>query len=846
MSVQLNNPASYVARDDGKSALLSAEDAKAVSDTIGEIAAVANDAFASALVKSVEASKFRLVRRLGRRGMEQMDPMDAFGTILEEASRHELAERDMERKESMRRATALKWRLSRRDRSAKDTVWPPSEPWWRRLLPRWSKKKVSKTASSVGGAAKSGAGAVSSSVNHGANAVSDTASKAAADTKAAAEKVAAETKAAADRAAAEAKALAEAAAKASAPLIKTGVQLGTDFVKDPVSGVNYALSVGADNLSPVLKQYLPGVKTAFYVAAGDFKEIAAKVKGDFEYGVAKMDKGFAIFVKVVDQIYASTVRSFQLAYKAVEGVLINALKEIDRGELLRVELWFVLFGFLILFSFEVLDYIKTFLLDALKAIFHNARIIQSYTEKAPGFASKGIERGGEIVEKHLDKVAETIEKSMKSSAKKISKTIGNLKLDFPTKFDAFKGLASVASYVMHQVLRGIQAVLKLVMGGVEKLLHAALGKHSKMVQEILSNLPCADQMADFAGALKKAFSNIGDISKTIATLSELMGTAGAGILTCAGDIVNGLAENVFAPVFDIIGDLFKMKVKIPGLSDLWKLVTGMDLSFSSVIGVIGSLVYSVASMAGTGGKIVPLGAMPQSEALAAEMFVTDPSRRLDLRATKTNDRSKTWMKGYGATGVLKSTFGIINSIILGIQAKIGKEPFPEIVMAFIEFLVTFVSVPLSALVGSPGETISVTGIMYWIWHLLSTVFDGVLIGVPKIGSAPSPIKEVGKTLKEFWVNFNMLAHLMLSCGTLFVVIADYEDIMKTSLKPTDKSFVTVETTAQLLGAMRIAEEITEPDALTRWTQAAGAVLEVTVGGYEMSQAAMMLEKAEKE
>jgi hypothetical protein len=77
-----------------------------------------------------------------------------------------------------------------------------------------------------------------------------------------------------------------------------------------------------------------------------------------------------------------------------------------------------------------------------------------------------------------------------------------------------------------------------------------------------------------------------------------------------------------------------MKVKIPGLSDLWKLVTGMDLSFSSVIGTIGSLIYSVASMAGTGGKIVPLGSMPESEALAAEMYVMEPSRRLDLRATK--------------------------------------------------------------------------------------------------------------------------------------------------------------------------------------------------------------------
>jgi len=451
-----------------------------------------------------------------------MDPMDAFGTILEEASRHELAERDMEQRESRRRATELKWRLARRDHSAKDAVRPPSsEPWGRRLLPRWSKKKFSKAASSIGGAVKSGADAVSSGVTHGAHAVSDTASNAAAEAKASTDKAAAKVKAAADwaaaeaettteRVAAEAKALAAAAAKASAPLIKTGVKLGADFVKDPVSGVNYALSVGADNLSPVLKRYLPGVKTAFFVAAGDFKENAAKVKGDFEYGVAKMDKGFAIFVKIVDQMYASTVRSFQQAYKAVEGVLINALKEIDRGELLRGEVFFSL-RVLIPFSFEVLDYIKTFLLNALKAIFHNAKIIQSYTEKAPGFASKGIERGGEIVEKHLDKVAETIEKSMISGAKKISKTIGNLKLDFPTEFDAFKGLASTASYVMYQVLRGMQAVLQLVMGGVDKLLHAALGKHSKVIQEILSNLPCADQMVDLAGALKKAFSNIGDI-----------------------------------------------------------------------------------------------------------------------------------------------------------------------------------------------------------------------------------------------------------------------------------------------------------------------------------------------
>jgi hypothetical protein len=69
MSVQLNDPASYAARDDGKFALPSAEDAKEVSKTVGEIAGVANDAFASSLVKAVEASKLRLVRRLGRREM---------------------------------------------------------------------------------------------------------------------------------------------------------------------------------------------------------------------------------------------------------------------------------------------------------------------------------------------------------------------------------------------------------------------------------------------------------------------------------------------------------------------------------------------------------------------------------------------------------------------------------------------------------------------------------------------------------------------------------------------------------------------------------------------------------
>jgi hypothetical protein len=140
---------------------------------------------------------------------------------------------------------------------------------------------------------KSGAGTVKSGVEKGADTVSDTASKAPA-----------ESKAAADRAAAEAKALADAAARAATPLIKTGVKLGTTFVKDPVSGVNYALSVGAENLSPILKHYLPGIKTACYVAAGDFQEIAAKVEDDFEYGVAKMEKGFAVFVKVIDQVYA--------------------------------------------------------------------------------------------------------------------------------------------------------------------------------------------------------------------------------------------------------------------------------------------------------------------------------------------------------------------------------------------------------------------------------------------------------------------------------------------------------------------------------------------------------------
>jgi hypothetical protein len=187
------------------------------------------------------------------------------------------------------------------------------------------------------------------------------------------------------------------------------------------------------------------------------------------------------------------------------------------------------------------------------------------------------------------------------------------------------------------------------------------------------------------------------------------------------------------------------------------------------------------------------------------------------------------MKGYGVAGVLKSTFGIVNSIILGFQAKIGKEPFPEMVMAFIEFLVTSVSVPLAAIVGSPGEPIAVSAFAYWIWHLFSVVQDGVLIGDKR------------PDMKQDWNNINMAVHVMLSGGSICLLVNEM-----TSLEPMDASFIMVETTAQLLNSMRIVDDITEPTDLTRLSQAVGAVLEITVGGYEMSQAAMMLEEAEKE
>jgi hypothetical protein len=79
-----------------------------------------------------------------------------------------------------------------------------------------------------------------------------------------------------------------------------------------------------------------------------------------------------------------------------------------------------------------------------------------------------------------------------------------------------------------------------------------------------------------------------------------------------------------------------------------------------------------------------------------------------------------------------------------------------------------------------------------------------------------------------------------------ILVLDCETTVDTSLGKQNKAFVTVETVGQLLGVLGIADEIDDsdkPSPLMKYLQASGAVLEAAVGGYEASQAAMMLDSA---
>lgn len=308
----LSQPASYSRA--GVSPLVDASTANSIASTVNTIADTSDDTLALAICKAVEAAKAR--HRLLARTIT--DPVQQFHELLEDANTHILArraEQELAAKKERRHQRKLR-------REAQEQALRQEGSFFRlrRLGRRGVGKWVKDKAKQGGDAIKKGADGAGKVIDKGTDAISK-------------------------------------GVKSVSHAIEAGIDLGEDFVQDPGATFKYAVAKGAPILSSTLKDVMGGVKTAYYILPQDFRVVASKaVFKSVQYGTVAMGgmgDGFAVFIKIADEIYSTTVKSMHQAFRAVEGAFASLVDSLDK----------------------VLDYIKTFLLDALKALFKNAQTI---------------------------------------------------------------------------------------------------------------------------------------------------------------------------------------------------------------------------------------------------------------------------------------------------------------------------------------------------------------------------------------------------------------------------------------------------------------------------------------
>lgn len=434
MNDQLNDPTSYA--QDGKAPLMDSSSASSVANTVGQIADASKDSLGTALVTMIEDANKSRRKRLARRGEAALEPIDEFAKILDEASMTELNSRAKEW-EKTKKMIRLRARGMQEDIADEEKA--------QRRLERRIFGKVGKALSGAGKSISKGVSDAGKSISKGAEDVYDKASKGVENT-----------------------------IKKVTPVINVGIDYGKDFLKDPVSGVQYAIAEGAKDLGPALGPMLKGVNQAYYITAKDFKKVAGSAGKSLNVAVQKLDKGFAVVLKAADQLYAAAVTSVQLAIKAIEGVFNNFIAALDK----------------------ILDYIKSLIFAAFKAIFGNARALKGYIDISTDIAKKTIDAGAKYANEKMDDLADQVEETMDKAATKITKQVASLKLSFGKTPAIFNSLSSIGSYVMHMLMKGVKAAMKVVSSAVSKVLKAAFGKNADAVVKMVSSIPCADELAD--------------------------------------------------------------------------------------------------------------------------------------------------------------------------------------------------------------------------------------------------------------------------------------------------------------------------------------------------------------
>lgn len=197
-----------------------------------------------------------------------------------------------------------------------------------------------------------------------------------------------------------------------------------------------------------------------------------------------------------------------------------------------------------------------------------------------------------------------------------------------------------------------------------------------------------------------------------------MGTVTGDALRCAGDVILFVTGDIIDPILDLWKIIFTTKIKIPFLSDVWKLITGMNFSFSAMMALIGSLAGSIASLAATG-KIYTVKSGYSASDLASALIPTSRGSRLEARKFDQD----TFDTGVYVSSIFKGLFNIVSAVLNGIEAYEGKSPLPEEFKPVFDFGVNLISFPLAAAVAPPYDPLSMTGFFYWSWHVMSIAVD---------------------------------------------------------------------------------------------------------------------------
>lgn len=324
----------------------------------------------------------------------------------------------------------------------------------------------------------------------------------------------------------------------------------------------------------------------------------------------------------------------------------------------------------------------------------------------------------DLVQDKTDDIADQVENTITKNAKTLSKQVSGLGLTFPKSADFLGGLSSVASYVMHIITKGLGVAMKAVGSVIDSAISDMVAKFGKLIGEFINSIPCADQMKDAVSAFTSVMKSAGpDISVMIAAVGQLIGTIAGGVITCVADLVDIIGDLV-DPILSLLSSILNFKVKLPVVTTAWKLITGLDLSFSSIFGIIGSAIWTATTMAVNKGKAVALPSIGDGNALAAAMFNVRSSSRLAERGSNHD-----WAVSLGVTGLFKSLLNVVNAIFMGLKAY-GKPVFVTTKAENIwTGVVAFFSVPLATMMARTGTSVGVMALLTWMYNIVFLIGD---------------------------------------------------------------------------------------------------------------------------